>query len=116
MAVIAPVLQRNADGIPHIHWTGMASGDTATAYPIQGGLGQFAAASIGGTFGTATITLEVSQNGVNFYPLKDRNGTNISTTAAALFEFGTAAMYIRPVVTGAGATVSVIMTLRGPAG
>ena len=115
MAVITPFPQQNADGIWHTHWTNIVSGDTATAYPLKARIGEFAAVSVGGTFGTATVTLEVSQNNVNFYPLKDRDGTVISTTAAALFEFSTAAMYIRPVVTGAGATVSLIMTLRGPA-
>jgi hypothetical protein len=115
MAVIAPTTQINTDGIPHVHWTSIASGDTATAFAIRARAGEYAAISIGGTFGAATVTVEVSQNNVNFYPLKDRDGTTISTTAAALFEFSTAAMYIRPVVTGAGATISCIMTLRGPA-
>jgi hypothetical protein len=82
---------------------------------LEARTGDSAAISIGGTFGTATVTVEVSQNNVNFYPLKDRNGTTISTTSAALFEFSTAAMYIRPVVTGAGATISCILTLRGAA-
>jgi hypothetical protein len=115
MAVIAPAFQQNSDGIWHTHWTNIASGDTATALPVKARTGDSAAISIGGTFGTATVTVEVSQNNVNFYPLKDRNGTTISTTSAALFEFSTAAMYIRPVVTGAGATISCILTLRGAA-
>jgi hypothetical protein len=56
----------------------------------------------------------VSNDGTTFFAMKDLGGTVISATAAALFEFTTAAMYIRPVIAGGSANaVDVIVVLRG---
>jgi hypothetical protein len=46
--------------------------------------------------------------------MRDLGGTVISATAAGFFEFTTAAMYIRPAISGGAANaVDVIVILRG---
>jgi hypothetical protein len=67
-----------------------------------------------GTFGGATITLQVSNDGTNYVTLKDSTGTDISLTAAGMREFSTAALYLKPTSTdGTDDNVTVTVVLRG---
>lgn len=99
---------------PRIVWDNLLQGDTGLGFPIVEGQGALATVEIGGTFGTATVTLKVSNTGT-YYQAKDVAGTNISTTSAALFEFRTGAALVRPEVSGGDGTTNlfVVVTTRG---
>jgi hypothetical protein len=73
------------------------------------------AVQISGSFGTApTVTLQGSNDGTNWYTLKNVHGTDISVTAAALHEFNSSALYIKPGFTGgSGYTINITCVIRG---
>jgi hypothetical protein len=99
---------------PRLTWADIVTGDTLTALPIAAQAAVAGAVQFGGTFGGATIGLQVSNDGVTYFDMRDLGGTVISATANALFEFTTAAMYLRPVITGGAANaVDVTVVLRG---
>jgi P pilus assembly chaperone PapD len=69
---------------------------------------------ITGTFGGATIALQVSNDGTNYVTLKDGSGSDISLTSAGMREFSTAALYLKPTSSGGTAdNVTVTVVLRG---
>jgi hypothetical protein len=116
MAVISPVLSRTTEGIPYLIWDNAATADTEIAYALLNRLGTDGAVSFTGTFGGATVKLQASNDGTNFFDMKDKSGTTISATAGALFTFDTSAAYIRPAITGGtGDSIDIIVVLRGPA-
>ncbi len=117
MSTVSPAfdfVQAQAAKVPRVTWADIVTGDTLTAFPIAAQAAIAGAVQFGGTFGGATIGLQASNDGVTFFDIKDLGGTVISATAAALFEFTTAAMYIRPVISGGAANaVDVVVVLRG---
>ena len=117
MSTVSPAfdfVQAQAAKVPRVTWADIVTGDTLTAFPIAAQAAIAGAVQFGGTFGGATIGLQASNDGVTYFDIKDLGGTVISATAAALFEFTTAAMYIRPVISGGAANaVDVTVVLRG---
>lgn len=117
MPTVSPVLSRTAEGIPYVLWENVATGDTLVPYAVQGRLGTDAALQFAGTFGGATVKLQVSNDNSTYLDMKDRYGTTVSATAAALFELSTSAAYLRPsIASGSANAVDVYLVLRGPAG
>lgn len=117
MATVSPAfdfVQAQAAKVPRVTWADIVTGDTLTAFPVAAQAAVAGAVQFGGTFGGATVGLQVSNDGTTFFDMKDLGGTVVSATSAALFEFTTAAMYIRPVITGGAANaVDVTVVLRG---
>jgi hypothetical protein len=117
MATVSPVIssvQVQGRDVHRVTWTGIVTGDTINAFGIAGDGPINGAVQIGGTFNGATVTLEVSVDGTTFFPIaKDTGGTTLSATAAALFDFATSAIYIRPKLTsGSANAVNVALVLR----
>lgn len=117
MATVSPVVslaQVQGQSVPRVTWADIATGDTVEAFGIPGDGPVTGAVQIGGTFGGATVTLEVSVDGATFFPIaKDTSGTTLSATAAALFDFATSAIYVRPKLTsGFANAVDVSLALR----
>jgi hypothetical protein len=117
MATVSPAFDfvaAQAAKVPRVTWADIVTGDTLTAFPVAAQAAVAGAVQFGGTFGGATVGLQVSNDGTTFFDMKDLGGTVVSATSAALFEFTTAAMYIRPVITGGAANaVDVTVVLRG---
>lgn len=117
MATVSPAfnfVQAQAAKVPRLTWAALATGDTIVALPIAAQAAIAGAVQFKGTFGGATVGLQASNDGTTFFNIKDLGGTPISTGAAAMFEFTTAAMYLRPVISGgAGDAVDVVVVLRG---
>jgi len=97
-------------------WTALDSTDSdGTAYepsrtrPLAGTI------QATGTFDSATVVLQGSNDGTNWEDLKDALGANISLTAAGYAEFSTAFLYLRPSTSGGGASqdIDVIICARG---
>lgn len=117
MPTISPAInsvQSAGRDIYRVSWADIATGDTVVAQGLPGTSRICAAVQIGGTFGGATVTLEASNDNVTFAQItKDINGTALSATAAALFDFVTHAAYVRPVLTGGSANaVDVTLVVR----
>lgn len=117
MATVSPAIDfvtAQAAKVPRVTWNDIVTGDTITTLPIAAQAAVAGAVQIGGTFGGATVTLQASNDGVTYFTMKDLTGVSISTATAALFEFTTAAMYVRPAVTsGSANAVDVTLMLRG---
>lgn len=95
-------------------WTNLSTADTAVAVRLENMQGLAGAVQVTGTFGGATIVLQVSNDGTNFVTLKDGTGTNISFTSAGMAEFSTAALWLRPSSSGGTSDdVTVTVVLRG---
>jgi hypothetical protein len=114
MATIEYTLNTAVGKAPRIVWEDMLQDDTGLQFPLTDYDGLAASVEVGGTFGGATVTLKVSNTGT-FHQAKDTNGLNISFTAGGFAEFSTAALLVRPEVSGGNGTtdIFVVMTVRG---
>lgn len=111
MATIVPT---EIDGSISYRWTDYSTADTSAPARLQNMEGLAGSVQVTGTFGGATIALQVSNDGTNFVTLKDIAGVDISLTSAGMREFSTAALFIKPTSTGGTAdNVTVTITLRG---
>jgi hypothetical protein len=113
MATITPARASVAANIESITWTNLSTADTATGMMVMGAAGAIGAMMVTGTFGSATITLQGSNDGTNFYAITDPAGNDVAVTAAGIVDFSTAAAYIRPASSGGTADdVTVTVVLR----
>lgn len=117
MAIVSPAFDfvtAQAAKVPRVTWADIVTGDTITTLPVAAQAAVAGAVQFGGTFGGATVKLQVSNDGVTYFDMKDLVGTTISATANALFDFTTSAMFLCPVVTsGSGNAIDVTVVLRG---
>ena len=112
MATITPT--RTRDGETVYTWADMSTGDTIESVSPQDQQTTIAAIQFTGTFGGATVALKGSNDGTNWATLPDVFGTDISTASAALFDFSTAALYLKIDISGGtGDAVDATMVLRG---
>lgn len=95
-------------------WTDYSTADDAAPVRLQNMAGLAGAVQVTGTFGGATIALQVSNDGTNFVTLNDATGAPITFTAAGMREFSTAALFMKPTSTnGTSDNVTVTVVLRG---
>jgi len=112
MADVIPVITDiSADNnVRKIVWT-LTQADSA-GYPIKFNAYRDRCVSFSGTFDSGTVVLQGSNNGgTNWHTLNDPTGTDLSVTAAALFQVLEAPELVRPSVTGEGATAAIVVTL-----
>lgn len=63
-----------------------------------------------GTFNSNTLTMQGSNDGINWYTLKDINGNDVTFTAAGLKSIATPCLFIRPSDGGStGVTLTIIL-------
>ena len=114
MATISPNTDGPISTANVVNWTGAATGDTINSYAIPEEFGAIGCVQITGTFGGATVTIEVSNDGTTWFALNDIKGDAVSATADAFFDFTTAAIYVRPAISGGTSDdVDVRLSLRG---
>jgi hypothetical protein len=95
-------------------WQALGEGDTGR--PMGGGKLADKTVQVDGTFDGATVALEGSMDGVNWATLSDSDGDPVSTTTT-----GYMAMivenprFIRPNVTGGGASTDIDVTIGASA-
>jgi len=95
-------------------WAAIVTGDTIVQLGVPGQAAVAGAVHFDGTFGGATIKLQVSNDNVTYFDMKDLLGNAITATAAGFFEFTTAGVYLRPAISGGAANaVDVTLCLRG---
>lgn len=115
MPTINPALNTSIKGVPRVIWEGAVTGDTLTPLALEQQYGLAASVQAVGTFGGATIGLQVSNDGTNWATAKDLSGNNVSMTAATGYhEISLSGAYIRPTITGgSGNDIDIIVVLRG---
>lgn len=101
-------------GVPCVTWAGMITGDTLNAFTMREQWGLAGSVQISGTFGGATVKLQHSNDGTNWFDALDIRGNAVSATAAAIFEVSISSVYFRPAVTsGSANSINMIVALRG---
>ena len=114
MATIVPTTVEEQIRAAAYRWTDYSTADTATAVKVQNMQGLAGSVQVTGTFGGATVALQVSNDGTNYVTLKDATAVDIAFTAAGIAEFSTAALFIKPTSSGgSGDNVTVTVVLRG---
>lgn len=117
MPLITPSLDVSIRDVPRVIWSGIAAGDTFNAFTLTQQYGLAASVQVVGTFGGATITMQVSNDGTNWATAKDLQGNDITFTSTGYDELSLSAAYIRPAIAaGSGVSLSVIMVVRGSHG
>lgn len=97
-----------------ISWASIGDSDTCTAIEMPGS--QFKSFQVTGTFSSATVVCEGSNDGTNFITLHDLNGNAVSFTSAGLKSVEEVVRYIRPKSTGgstSSTTASLLLVRRG---
>src|ERR1700678_858261 len=117
MATIVPSFSKirgPAGGIDAVvvTWTPLAtSGDVGQA--LQRTDLDDRSVQVVGTFSSATLVFEGSNDGVNYFTLSNPSGTALTFTAAGLMQVTEATAWVRPHVTaGSGASLTVSLTAR----
>lgn len=97
-----------------VTWTAIANADTATPFlPVELDTA-IASVQISGTFGGATLTIQQSNDGTNWFTVKTPTNDNVVATAAGMFEVSLSGLYIRPSISGgSGSSINVILVTRG---
>jgi len=114
MPVISPTTTLNIDGITAVSWVGITTGDTIQEYIPRGLTGAVSSVQVTGTFGGATVTMTGSNDKINYVTLPDLSNAAISLTTAGLLDFTTAALYVRPLISGGSAnSIDVTLVMRG---
>lgn len=117
MATITPTLTKITDpGVTEVYmatWTAMGNADTGTAVPMSGAADR--SVQVQGTFGSATVTVQGSNDGTNYQTLADPQGNALTWTSAnRLEQILELTRYIRPITAGGtGTNVEVNILLKG---
>lgn len=87
----------------------LAAGDDGRAVDFS----EFADRSVqfSGTFGGATVSLQGSNDGLNWHTLTDPLGTPIAKQSGALVAVTEMTRYVRPLVTGGDVGTAITVTL-----
>jgi len=93
-------------------WPAMGNADTGTAVAMSDASDR--SVQIEGTFGSATVVIQGSNDGTNWQPLTDPQGNAISKTASSLEAISELTRLIRPVTSGGtGTNVNVNIYMKG---
>jgi hypothetical protein len=97
-----------------ITWTGLLQGDNGDAVDYSNFINK--TFHVFGTFGGATITCQGSNDGVNWAPLSDVTGNNLSLTSTKpMRRTDDIPRYVRPLVAGGDGTTSLTVVVVGMA-
>jgi|SRR6056300_458744 len=114
MATVTPTYDSISPTARVVTWTGIATGDTINPITPDHARPAIGTVTMEGTWGSSTVALQGSNDGTNYFTLKNPQGTDISATGDAMFEVSTAVLYIRPTPSGgSGDSINVILAMRG---
>jgi hypothetical protein len=117
MATITPTINTAILGVPRLIWEEAATGDTIIPFVLTQQYGLAASVQVVGTFGGATVVLQVSNDGTNWVTARDIDGVGVTFTSTGYAEVSLSAAYIRPAISGGtGNDLDVIVVLRGSHG
>ena len=111
---MSTIIPTEIEGATSYRWTDYSTADTSVPARMTNQEGLAGSVQVTGTFGGATVAIQVSNDGTNFVTLRDATGIAITFTAAGFAEFSTAALFIKPTSSGGTAdNVTVTVVLRG---
>lgn len=96
-------------GVHMIQWLTMGDADTGTSIEMPGSSDR--SVQIAGTFDSATVVLQGSNDGTNWATLTDPQGNAISKTGAAIEMITELTRYIRPVTSGGQGSTDIDVTV-----
>ena len=115
MAEVKHVVEKFGASAVRITWSGRGQGDTGE--PVKFPLNQDRSAQVVGTFGTGgSIVIKGSNDGVNFVPLTDMRGNNLTISQARIEQIEDASYAIAPEVSGGDGTTSLTVILFARSG
>lgn len=101
------------DGRVKYNWPGLLNGDSGSAMGLMEHTADYMIQA-SGTFGVAgSVALQGSNNGVDFFALKDAGGTVIALTTTEPIRISHVPLQIKPVVTAGDGTTSLAVNLVG---
>lgn len=85
-----------------VDWTTITTGtgSTATGDVVEVAMGNDRSVQIDGTFDSATVVFQGSNDGTNWFSLTDPQGNAISKTSAAIEAISELTRYVRPSISG----------------
>lgn len=86
-------------------WTPLLNGDVGDSFSCAPYTDK--SVQVFGTFGSASLALQGSNDGTNWVALSDPQGITIAITSTGIKMVSEATVYIRPSVTGGGGTTSL---------
>jgi hypothetical protein len=92
-----------------VSWTGLATGDDGQ--PVQMPAHPNRSVQVNGTFAGASVTIQGSNDGLNYFTLNDPQGNPLVFVAAKIEQLLETTRYVRPIVTG-GAGLALIVSLQ----
>lgn len=93
-------------------WESLGNADTGTSIEMVQGSDK--SVQVVGTFGGATVSLQGSNDGVNYITLTDPQGNALAFTTQSLEAVVEHTRYVRVITTGGtGTSVSVYLFLKG---
>lgn len=99
------------DGTVLLTWTGITNADTGAS--VKYSTPRDKCVQVTGTFGGATITIEGSNDNVNFVTLNDISAVALSFAATGLKMLLEAPLYVRVGRAGGDGTTSITVTISG---
>jgi hypothetical protein len=112
MATINPIVNKAVQGANSVvtaSWT-MGGADTGVQVALTDWYDR--SIQIAGTFGGATVTIQGSNDGVNWSTMRDPASVALTFTAADIKQLLEMALYIRPITTG-GTGSALVVTMAG---
>jgi len=118
MAVISHVhttdTERGSDVTDIVTWETLTETDTCETWDVTGSKLRNASVQLTGTWGSATVVLQQSNDGTTWFTADDFEGTAVSATANAFFQLSLSARYLRPSTSGGtGSDVDIVLVMRG---
>jgi len=93
-------------------WANLANSDVGEALPVSALADR--SVQVFGTFSAATVTIEGSNDGVNWATLTDLQGNALEISTAKIEMVTEITRYIRPKVSaGTGASLTVVLFAKG---
>ena len=108
MATISQTRSSVAYGIEKLAWTGITQADATDTFQ-PGSRRQIGSLQATGTFTSATLALQGSNDGSNYVTVKDMYGNAASLSAAGTIDFQT--HYLTYKLQGGGTTLSAAATI-----
>lgn len=84
----------------NVKWTSLRDSGTDTAVAFKTANYKSKSVQIDGTFSSATVTIQGSNNGTSWTTLTDQSNTALTCTAACLKTIQQDTLYVRPSVSG----------------
>lgn len=110
MSEIATVIQTTDKGDLLVTWPDVTEADTFAAYDLEEAVSEISI-QIGGTFGSATVVIQGSNDATSYVDLMQMNGLAASALAADLFSILDRPMQIKPSTSGGSSQSSTVTML-----